>query len=93
MTACFAITSKKCSAYYDHLLGNHQLLCLLSFWFVEYDGEGRRDREDRRGRDREPPRKGNTIHVFGIGVTEEILTKAFSNFGNIININIERERK
>ena len=69
----------------------------------EYDGDSRRerDRDDRRGRDhdredrrdRDPPTKGNTVYVHGVGVTEEILKKAFSNFGNIININIERERQ
>lgn len=65
-----------------------------------YDGENRRerDRDDRRERgrddrrDREPPTKGHTVYVHGIGVTEEILKTAFSNFGNIVNINIERER-
>lgn len=62
---------------------------------TEEDRDGRdnrREREDRRERDREPPKKGNTVYVHGIGVTEEILRKALSNFGNIVNINIEAER-
>ncbi|KAK7095524.1 negative elongation factor E-like [Littorina saxatilis] len=62
----------------------------------KFDGDQRRDRDDRRERDdrrdREPPRKGNTVYVNGVGVTEDILKRAFSNFGNIVNINVERER-
>ncbi|KAL8567082.1 hypothetical protein ACOMHN_027509 [Nucella lapillus] len=65
-----------------------------------HDSDGRRDRDrdDRRERgrddrrDREPPSKGQTIYVHGIGVNEDLLKKAFSSFGKILNINTERER-
>jgi len=36
---------------------------------------------------------GNTVYVHGLGVTEEILRKTFSNFGTIVNISMEKERK
>lgn len=39
------------------------------------------------------PRRGNTIYAHGFGVTEEILRKAFSNFGTIINISMELDKK
>ncbi|XP_060594827.1 negative elongation factor E-like [Ruditapes philippinarum] len=59
--------------------------------------EDRRDDRDRRERpdrpDREPlPKKGNTVYVHGHGVNEELLRKAFHNFGNIVNISMEKER-
>lgn len=56
--------------------------------------EGERRRDDRRERgDREPlPKKGNTVYVYGHSVTEEILRKALTNFGNIVNISMETER-
>lgn len=47
-----------------------------------------RDREDRR----ETPKKGNTIYVYGHGVTEELLRKAFATFGTIVNISMELDR-
>ena len=57
--------------------------------------EDDRRREERRERgDREPlPKKGNTVYVYGHSVTEETLRKAFSNFGNIVNISMETERQ
>lgn len=65
--------------------------------------EERREREDRRRdreergrdhtrRDREPPEKGNTIYVYGHGITEDILNKAFGKLGTVINISTEKER-
>ena len=36
---------------------------------------------------------GNTVYVHGHRVTEELLRKAFSNFGSIVNISMEKERK
>ncbi|XP_045197091.1 negative elongation factor E-like isoform X2 [Mercenaria mercenaria] len=56
--------------------------------------EDRREERDRRERpDREPlPKKGNTVYVHGHGVNEELLRKAFHNFGNIVNISMEKER-
>ncbi|XP_076038704.1 uncharacterized protein LOC143023920 isoform X1 [Oratosquilla oratoria] len=57
-----------------------------------------RDREERgeftrdgRGSDGKP-RQGHTIYVFGYNITEEILKKAFSTFGNIVNVNMEIEK-
>ncbi|XP_013418807.1 negative elongation factor E [Lingula anatina] len=59
-----------------------------------HDRESRRDRGDRpeRDRDREYPKKGNTIYVYGQGITEEMLKKAFANFGTVVNINMEVEK-
>lgn len=61
-------------------------------------GEREEKREDRREErrdwsDREPyPKKGNTVYVHGHGITEDLLRKAFHNFGNIVNISLEKER-
>ena len=41
----------------------------------------------------ERPRQGNTVYVYGFGVTEDILQKAFSSFGNLVNISMEVEKK
>ncbi|XP_066293998.1 negative elongation factor E-like isoform X2 [Branchiostoma lanceolatum] len=43
-------------------------------------------------RDRREPRKGNTLYVHGHGITEDLLKKSFSNFGNIINISMELDK-
>ena len=55
-----------------------------------------RDRDDRpRYRDRErevEPKKGNTIYVFGPGLTEAIVKKTFANLGTIINTSMEQEK-
>ncbi|XP_005106068.1 negative elongation factor E [Aplysia californica] len=48
------------------------------------------DRPEREHRD--PPKKGNTIYVHGVGITEDMLKKSFSNFGKIVNISMETER-
>ncbi|KAK2188025.1 hypothetical protein NP493_146g00011 [Ridgeia piscesae] len=56
-------------------------------------GEREKERErdfERRDHSREPPKKGNTVYVRAHGITEEILRKAFSNVGNILNLTIER---
>ena len=50
-------------------------------------------REDRREREREPTRKGNTIYVYGENLTEELLKKAFGNIGNVVNVNMEKDKK
>ncbi|XP_052789968.1 negative elongation factor E-like [Mya arenaria] len=73
--------------------------------FVKGDREPRPDREvgreereerfrERRPvREREPlPKKGNTVYVHGMGVSEETLRKTFSNFGKIVNVSMEKER-
>lgn len=55
------------------------------------DGNMRDHMKDRS--DREPlPKKGNTLYVYGQGVTEELLRKHFANFGNIVNITMEKEK-
>ncbi|XP_061189108.1 negative elongation factor E-like [Saccostrea echinata] len=51
-----------------------------------------RNQQERRDRDYDLPKKGNTIYVNGLGITEEILRKAFSNIGTILNINMERDK-
>ncbi|KAL4218933.1 Serine/threonine-protein kinase N2 [Mactra antiquata] len=58
------------------------------------DREERREERDRRDRpEREPlPKKGNTVYVHGHGVSEDLLRKAFHNFGNIVNVSLEKER-
>ncbi|KAK0041947.1 negative elongation factor E [Biomphalaria pfeifferi] len=42
---------------------------------------------------RDPPKKGQTLFVKGQGITKEIIQKSFSNFGNILNINMEPEKQ
>ncbi|XP_046376272.1 negative elongation factor E-like [Haliotis rufescens] len=55
--------------------------------------ESRDDRRDeRRDREREPPKKGRTIYIHGHGISEELLRKAGSNFGNVVNITMETDR-
>ncbi|XP_072015141.1 negative elongation factor E-like [Amphiura filiformis] len=44
------------------------------------------DRRDRGGR------RGNTIYVHAYGITHEICDKAFSQFGAVSNISVEREK-
>ena len=63
--------------------------------FLGSERDEERRREDRKERvEREPlPKKGNTVYVYGHSVTEETLRKAFSNFGNIVNITMETERQ
>ncbi|KAL7637942.1 UNVERIFIED_CONTAM: hypothetical protein RMT77_011555 [Armadillidium vulgare] len=58
-----------------------------------------KDREERPEGSREArsttegkPRQGHTIYVYGFNVTEEILRKAFSSCGTIVNINMEVDK-
>ncbi|XP_071445948.1 negative elongation factor E [Hetaerina americana] len=56
-----------------------------------------RDREERGLTDNrdgrsDKPRQGNTIFVSGYKITEDFLKKAFSSFGNIVNISMEIEK-
>ncbi|CAG0895039.1 unnamed protein product [Cyprideis torosa] len=37
-------------------------------------------------------KRGNTIHVFGYNITEELLKKHFSHFGKMLNISMEPEK-
>ena len=39
------------------------------------------------------PKKGNTVYVQGVGIQEDQIRKAFSNFGTINNISMEVEKK
>ncbi|GFS23461.1 negative elongation factor E [Elysia marginata] len=41
---------------------------------------------------KEPPKKGNTVFVHGHSINEDMMRKAFSTFGKIINIKMEKER-
>ncbi|XP_060070835.1 negative elongation factor E-like [Ylistrum balloti] len=50
------------------------------------------EKKERESRGKEPPPRGNTIYVHGHGVSEEILRKAFSNLGNVINVNMEKDK-
>ena len=67
----------------------------MNYLFLGSERDEERRREDRKERvEREPlPKKGNTVYVYGHSVTEETLRKAFSNFGNIVNITMETERQ
>ncbi|KAM3596889.1 uncharacterized protein V6R79_022153 [Siganus canaliculatus] len=64
-----------------------------------------RDRERDRDRDRDGPfrrsdsyperrgvRKGNTVYVYGSGLTEDSLRSAFSQHGNIIDLSMDNPR-
>ncbi|XP_070582153.1 negative elongation factor E-like [Ptychodera flava] len=42
--------------------------------------------------DRRERKKGNTVYVHGLGITEQICQQAFSRIGKIVNINMERDR-
>lgn len=80
------------------------LIAILSLMFLLqqnlYDSfVSARDREERgdfardgRGSDGKP-RQGHTIYVYGYHISEEVLKKAFSTFGNIVNVNMEIEKK
>ena len=58
-----------------------------------------RDREERgevnqEGRTSDgKPRQGHTIYVNGFNISEDLLKKAFSSYGNIVNVNMEIEKK
>ena len=69
---------------------------LISLQGYDREREERREersQQERRDRDYDLPKKGNTIYVNGLGITEEILRKAFSNIGSILNINMERDKQ
>ena len=76
----FPKTSVYCCSVLVSFSYLYVLLILLGF---DHDREDRRDN----------PKKGNTIYVHGHGVTEELLRKAFSTFGTIVNITMELDRK
>jgi len=50
------------------------------------------EREDRREREIDLPKKGNTIYVHGHGLSEELLSKAFLSLGSIVNISMEPDK-
>lgn len=69
---------------------------LISLQGYDREREERREersQQERRDRDYDLPKKGNTIYVNGLDITEEILRKAFSNIGSILNINMERDKQ
>ena len=41
----------------------------------------------------EKPRSGHTIYVSAFNISEELIKKVFSSFGNILNVNIEIDNK
>ena len=43
--------------------------------------------------DQGKPRSGHTIYIFGYNISEEVIKKTFSSFGNILNINMEVDNK
>ena len=51
------------------------------------------EREDSRREREQPPKKGNTVYIYGHNLTEALVKKAFSNFGVMINITMEPEKK
>jgi len=62
---------------------------------TEPEKEERKEPKEREPRDRreDPPRKGNTVYVYGHGLNEDMLRKAATNFGTIVNISMEIEKK
>lgn len=52
---------------------------------------GSYDRPEREHR--EPPKKGNTIYIHGIRINEDLVRSVFTNFGKIIRIRMETEKK
>ena len=71
------------------------------------DREESRDHERDRERDRpwerterrrriernDPPKKGNTVYVYGLGVNEDIIRKPFSSIGKIVHISMEMDKR
>ena len=55
-------------------------------------GSFRRGGTTRGGYDRREPKKGNTVYVYGTGLTEAIVQKTFNGFGNIVNMSMETEK-
>ncbi|BFZ20831.1 hypothetical protein BsWGS_23870 [Bradybaena similaris] len=55
-------------------------------------GYGNRSYDRPEREHREPPKRGNTLYVHGIGINEDMLRKSFSNFGKIVNINMEMDK-
>lgn len=51
-----------------------------------------RDRERESRKEMEAPKRGNTIYVKGHGLTEDLLRKAFSDLGAVVNISMEKEK-
>lgn len=66
--------------------------CVRYMWFLfVFLFSGSYDRPEREHR--EPPKRGNTLYVHGIGINEDMLRKSFSNFGKIVNINMETDKR
>ncbi|KAM8953539.1 negative elongation factor E [Pelodytes ibericus] len=66
----------------------------------ERDREKDRSERDREGfyrrsdsfPERRAPRKGNTVYVHGVGMTQTMLHEAFNKFGNIIDLSTDAPR-
>lgn len=43
--------------------------------------------------ERHPPKKGNTIYVHGCDLSDDLLQENFEQFGLIVNINVEQNKK
>ena len=54
-----------------------------------YDG----DHGDEEKKDHEPPKRGNTVYIHGHNITEEMIRRTFLNFGKIVNVNMEKDKK
>ncbi|CAG5119758.1 unnamed protein product [Candidula unifasciata] len=60
--------------------------------YVVSAGYGNRSYDRPEREHREPPKRGNTLYVHGLGINEDMLQKSFSNFGKIVNINMETDK-
>ncbi len=61
----------------------------------ERDRERPWERTERRRRieRNDPPKKGNTVYVYGLGVNEDIIRKPFSSIGKIVHISMEMDKR
>ncbi|XP_018084734.1 negative elongation factor complex member E L homeolog isoform X2 [Xenopus laevis] len=56
------------------------------------DRERDRDRRSDSFPERRAPRKGNTVYVHGVGMSQTVLREAFSSFGIIIDLSMDAPR-
>ena len=62
---------------------------LILSQYLGFDG----DHGNEEHKEREPPKRGHTIYIHGHSITEEMIRRTFSNFGKIVNINMEKDKK